>query len=56
MSAAFLGAEPKQIDSDLNVTVITGSPDSEILDRILQVCPVTILNKPLKIEPILSDG
>jgi hypothetical protein len=28
----------KQIDPDLNVIVITGYPDSEILDRILQVC------------------
>jgi CheY-like chemotaxis protein len=27
----------KQIDPDLNVIVITGYPDSEILDRILQV-------------------
>jgi hypothetical protein len=35
MSAAFLG-EPKQIDSDLNVTVITAYPKSEIFDRILQ--------------------
>jgi DNA-binding LytR/AlgR family response regulator len=26
----------KQIDPDLNVIVITGYPDSEILDRILQ--------------------
>ena len=36
----------KQIDPDLNVIVITGYPDSEILDRILQVSPVTILKKP----------
>jgi hypothetical protein len=36
MGAAFLGAEPKQIDSDINVIVITDCPDSEILDRILQ--------------------
>jgi excisionase family DNA binding protein len=42
----------KQIDPDLNVTVITGYPDSEILDRILQVCPVTVLKKPLKIEQL----
>jgi hypothetical protein len=53
MGAAFLGAEPKQIDSDLNVIVITACPDSEILDRILQM-PGPVLNKPLKIEPILS--
>ena len=39
----------KQIDPDLNVIVITGYPDSEILDRILQVSPVTVLKKPLKV-------
>jgi hypothetical protein len=32
--------------------VITGYPDSEILDRILQVGPVTVLKKPLKIEQL----
>ena len=42
----------KQIDTDLNVIVITGYPDSEILDRILQVSPVTILKKPLKVEQL----
>ncbi len=42
----------KQIDSDLNVIVITGYPDSEILDRILQVSPVTVLKKPLKVEQL----
>jgi excisionase family DNA binding protein len=42
----------KQIDPDLNVIVITGYPDSEILDRILQVSPVTILKKPLKVEQL----
>jgi hypothetical protein len=36
MSAAFLGAESKQIDSNLNVTVITAYPKSEIFDRIPQ--------------------
>ena len=42
----------KQIDPDLNVIVITGYPDYEILDRILQVSPVTVLKKPLKIEQL----
>ena len=32
--------------------VITGYPDSEILDRILQVSPVTVLKKPLKVEQL----
>jgi excisionase family DNA binding protein len=40
----------KQIDPDLKIIVITGYPDSEILDRILQVSPVTVLKKPLKVE------
>ena len=42
----------KQIDPDLNAIVITGYPDSEILDRVLQVSPVTVLKKPLKIEQL----
>jgi excisionase family DNA binding protein len=42
----------KHIDADLNVIVVTGYPDSEILDRILQVSPVTVLKKPLKVEQL----
>jgi excisionase family DNA binding protein len=42
----------KSIDPDLNVIVITGYLDSEILDRILQISPVTVLKKPLKIEQL----
>jgi DNA-binding NtrC family response regulator len=42
----------KQINPDLNVIVITGYPDSEMLDRILQISPVTVLKKPLKIEQL----
>jgi len=42
----------KQIDPDLKVIVITGYPDSEILDRILQVSPVTVLKKPLRVEKL----
>jgi excisionase family DNA binding protein len=42
----------KQIDPNLNVIVITGYPDSEILDRIFQVSPVTVLKKPLKVEQL----
>jgi excisionase family DNA binding protein len=42
----------KRIDPDLNVIVITGYPDSEMLDRILQISPVTVLKKPLKIEQL----
>ena len=42
----------KQIDPDLNIILITDHPDSEILDRILQVSPVTVLKKPLKVEQL----
>ena len=42
----------KQIDPGLNVIVITGYPDSEVLDRILQISPVTVLKKPLKIDQL----
>jgi CheY-like chemotaxis protein len=42
----------KSLDPDLNVIVITGYPDSEVLDRILQISPVTVLKKPLKIEQL----
>jgi DNA-binding NtrC family response regulator len=42
----------KSIDPDLNVIVITGYPDSEMLDGILQISPVTVLKKPLKIEQL----
>jgi excisionase family DNA binding protein len=42
----------KSIDPDLNVIVITGYPDSVVLDRILQISPVTVLKKPLKIEQL----
>jgi excisionase family DNA binding protein len=42
----------KHIDPDLNIIVITGYPDSKVLDRILQISPVTVLKKPLKIEQL----
>jgi len=42
----------KHIDPELNVIVVTGYPHREILDRILQVTPVTLLKKPLKVEQL----
>jgi len=42
----------KQIDPELNVVVITGYPNSDMLNRILRVSPVTVLKKPLKIEQL----
>jgi DNA-binding response OmpR family regulator len=40
----------KRFDPELNVIVITDLPDSDILGKILQFGPVTVLKKPLKIE------
>ena len=42
----------KHIYPDLKVIVITGYPDSEVLDRILRISPVTVLKKPLKVEQL----
>jgi excisionase family DNA binding protein len=42
----------KQIDPGMYVIVITGYPDSEMLNEILQISPVTVLKKPLKIEQL----
>ena len=42
----------KQIDAGMYVIVITGYPDSEMLNGILQISPVTVLKKPLKIEQL----
>src|SRR5262249_11667791 len=42
----------KQIDPNLQVIVITGYSDSEMLDRILQVSPFTLLKKPLRVEQL----
>lgn len=40
------------LDSTLPIVVITGYPDSEILHRILQHGPVTVLSKPLRVEQV----
>jgi excisionase family DNA binding protein len=42
----------KEIDPQLAVVVITGYPDSEMLNRILARGPVTVLKKPLKVEQL----
>src|SRR5881227_615621 len=43
---------PKETDPELPIVVITGYPDSEMLDRILARGPVTVLKKPLKVEQL----
>jgi excisionase family DNA binding protein len=42
----------KQIAPDLAIVIITGYPDSAMLNRILMRGPVTVLKKPLKIEQL----
>ena len=42
----------KRIDPDLPIVIITGYPDSEMLDRILNKGPVTVLKKPLQVQQL----
>ncbi len=44
--------QAREIDPNLPVVIITGYPDSEILDRILRHGPVSVLKKPLKVEQL----
>jgi len=44
--------QAKQIAPELPVVIITGYPDSQMLDNILKFGPVTVLKKPLKIEQL----
>lgn len=45
-------AAAKEVNADMPIVVITGYPDSEMLDRILEKGPVTVLKKPLEIEQL----
>ncbi len=45
-------AAAKRIDPELPIVIITGYPDSEMLDRILDHGPVTVLKKPLEVEQL----
>ncbi len=42
----------KKIDPELPIVIITGYPNSEMLDRILSKGPVTVLKKPLQVEQL----
>ncbi|MEO6788378.1 MAG: response regulator [Chthoniobacteraceae bacterium] len=42
----------KDIQSDMPIVIITGYPDSQMLDNILKLGPVTVLKKPLKVEAL----
>ena len=42
----------KKIDPELPIIIITGYPDSEMLDRILEEWPITVLKKPLQVDQL----
>ena len=42
----------KKIDPELPIIIITGYPDSEMLDRILEEGPITVLKKPLQVDQL----
>lgn len=44
--------ETKAIDASLPIVVVTGYPDSEMLDRILQDGPVMVLKKPIDLDQL----
>jgi excisionase family DNA binding protein len=44
--------EAKAVDPDLPIVIITGYPDSQMLDNILKLGPVTVLKKPLQLEQL----
>lgn len=44
--------QAKQIQPGLPIVIITGYPDSQTLDNILKLGPVTVLKKPLEVEAL----
>ena len=42
----------KDIQPDMPIVIITGYPDSQMLDNILKLGPVTVLKKPLQVEAL----
>ncbi len=42
----------RKIDPDLPIVIITGYPDSQMLDNILKHGPVTVLKKPLQVAQL----
>jgi len=45
-------SEARELAPDLPIVIITGYPDSDMLDNILKHGPVTVLKKPLKVEQV----
>jgi excisionase family DNA binding protein len=44
--------EVRELAPDLPIVIVTGYPDSDMLDNILKRGPVTVLKKPLKVEQV----
>ena len=44
--------QAKDIQPNMPIVIITGYPDSQMLDNILKLGPVTVLKKPLKVEAL----
>jgi excisionase family DNA binding protein len=44
--------QAKDLQPDMPIVIITGYPDSQMLDNILKFGPVTVLKKPLKVEAL----
>ena len=42
--------QAKELQPTMPIVIITGYPDSQMLDNILKLGPVTVLKKPLKAE------
>jgi excisionase family DNA binding protein len=42
----------KEIDPELPIVIVTGYPDSQMIDNILKFGPVTVLKKPLQVEAL----
>jgi DNA-binding NarL/FixJ family response regulator len=53
-SAEVVCQKARQMDPELHVIVLTAHLESEIIDRILQVSPLTFLKKPLKFEHLVQ--
>ena len=44
--------QAKEMQPNMPIVIITGYPDSQMLDNILKLGPVTVLKKPLKVETL----
>ena len=44
--------QAKKIQPELPIVIITGYPDSQMLDNLLKLGPVTVLKKPLDVETL----